>query len=665
MIKSQKKGARLGLAMLGAGMLLSAAPAHAQTGVPGSDGPGEALSRNLRSLAENPKSIFALTGAGKAALELGDPQAAITFFGRAEEQAPRDGRIKMWIGASLVQMQQAQGALKFFAEATGLGVPEAEVAGPRGLAYDLLGEPRRAQRDYRLSLASRPSAEVSRQLALSLAISGEREPALRILEDQLLIRDKAAERAKAFVLALTGDAAGATRAVQASMPAQSAALTPFLQRLPALTLTERAQAVHFGLFPSRARNLPVPPPTVYASVDPKVTTRATAPSARQGTRGSRASADPRSQNRARPVQQAAAAPVQIEPKLKAEEPRRVASSSGNSNSAWAWSRGVPEPRPNRTKETPAASARQQVASLAPRVEIRRPEPQTATLAPPVDTGLAEQRVALAPPVSMPSTTIQQPARPVVTAAAEPRPQVPGFTTETSAQARRDEVSQPSATSAPVQLAEASPSVIAPGFSISAAPEPISPPQQPVSELASVEAPPPAAAPVEEKGASRLAGIASLIASLPDAAPSAEPVPVEPAKKPAPAPVKTPAPVAKKEVAIAKKEVPAKAAPKKDVVPEKKPVSPAEPKRIWVQVAGGADKAALPREYTRLKGKAPKLLAARAAWTTPLKTTNRLLVGPFKTDGEAQAFVNELKKAELTGFAWTSEAGQKIEKLSAK
>jgi hypothetical protein len=85
----------------------------------------------------------------------------------------------------------------------------------------------------------------------------------------------------------------------------------------------------------------------------------------------------------------------------------------------------------------------------------------------------------------------------------------------------------------------------------------------------------------------------------------------------------------------------------------------------VQVAGGADKDALPREFTRLKTKAPKALATRTAWTTPLKATNRLLVGPFKSDAEAQAFVNELKKAELSGFAWTSDAGQKIEKLSAK
>jgi outer membrane biosynthesis protein TonB len=191
-------------------------------------------------------------------------------------------------------------------------------------------------------------------------------------------------------------------------------------------------------------------------------------------------------------------------------------------------------------------------------------------------------------------------------------------------------------------------------------------------MASVEeAPPPASGVGEERGASRLAGIASLIAALPEPEPAQEKAAtpeskrVEPAAK---AVAKPAAPAAKTEApaktVVAKKETPAPAK-KEAPAAAKKPAAPAEPARIWVQVAGGADKAALPREFTRIKTKAPKLLAARAAWTTPLKATNRLLVGPFKSDTEAQEFVNELKKADLSGFAWTSEAGQKIEKLAAK
>lgn len=651
--------------MLGAGMLLAAPPAVAQTGNPGLDSPGDALSRNLRSLAENPKSLSALMGAGKAALELGDPQAAITFFGRAEEQAPRDGRIKMWIGASLVQLSQPQGALKFFAEAIAMGAPEAEVAGARGLAYDLLGDPRRAQRDYRMALQSKPSAEVSRHLALSLAISGEREPALQALEGQLLIRDRAAERTRAFVLALTGDAQGATRAVQASMPAQSAALTPFLERLPALTPAERALAVHLGHFPSHARSLPAPAPNRYASVDRSLTTRAGAPDSRQTALGSGTTPQTAAKT---PVQRQPAAQPQRVAAAPKKEPARRQDRSAGSNSPWALARGldpVPRTEPARkpasqpvrtaaaTPPRPAA-VQQQVAIVTPppqqvpNVVSATPAQQQPATALPSATNWTQQLASAAP---APEVQLQQDApAPVVVAQTQP-PQQPIFT------------APPATTPVQITAVDLPPSLTAPGFSLSAVSSASSaataataqPQQEPVSELASIEAPPPASGVGEERGASRLAGIASLIASLPDA-PAAEPEPVRAAPKPAAKP-----PLA------AKKETPAKVAAKKDppAAVAKKPAVPAEPQRIWVQVAGGADKAALPREFSRLKAKAPKALAARSAWTTPLKATNRLLVGPFKTNGEAQGFVNELAKSDIVGFAWTSDAGQKIEKLSAK
>ena len=646
-------------------MLLSAVPAAAQTGNPALDGPGEALSRNLRSLAENPKSITALMGAGKAALELGDPQAAITFFGRAEEQAPSDGRIKMWIGAALVQLQQPQGALKFFTEATGMGVPEAEVAAQRGLAFDLLGDPRRAQRDYRMALTNKPSAEVSRKLALSLAISGEREPALRLLEDQLLIRDRAAERTRAFVLALTGDAAGAARAVQASMPAQSAALAPFLDRLPALSQSERALAVHLGHFPSSARNLPVPRPNTYAAYQPSPTpTRAGAPDRSQAARGTRSAAPPKAETRvavrqpaskpkpalraagrtpiaASPSQIASTAPTEQKPRTETARRPQSATASLPRVTAGVSNRETAQTRNERPAPKPAASSPRQQASAIPVGRVTQPEPQ--------------------------------PSSPVVVAKLEPPRQGPDLASASALPlVEQNPASSLPVAQAPVQTAlnTALPSqaLAVPGFSIAAVgqsqagagqQEPVSElasvqaAPKPVSELASVEAPSPAPAPVEERGASRLAGIASLIASLPEEPPAAEQAPA-----PEPAPKKAAAP---------KKDVAAKPVPKKEVVAAapKKPAAPVEAKRIWVQVAGGADKAALPREFARIKTKAPKLLAARPAWTTPLKATNRLLVGPFKTDGEAQIFVNELKKSNVTGFAWTSEAGQKIEKLSAK
>lgn len=674
MTTSQTKGARLGLAMLGAGMLLAAAPAGAQgvnTGNPALDTPGAALSRHLKSLAENPKSLAALIGAGKAALALGDPAAAITFFGRAEEQAPRDGRVKMWIGAALAQLQQPQGALKFFAEAVAMGVSDAEVARERGLAYDLIGDPRRAQRDYRLALQHGADAETTRRLALSLAISGEREPALRLLEEQLLVRDRAGERTRAFVLALTGDAAGAVRHVQASMPgAQGSALAPFLERLPALNPSDRALAVHLGHFPKAGRNLPVPPATSYAAADTAV--RAGAPDRGQAALGRRtAAATPaRSPDGVRRTPAAAggqqlakaAVPTRTAPPAAATprpdparadstrpapartEPVRRAGTAGNPQ--WAWSRGTVGP------SNPSAAARreQPAAAVAAKAPATQP-PAAATPAP------AQQQLAAAAP----------PPRP---AATDPAPALPQPVQQASAQPVQQAAAQPlPAAEQPVRIAELAPSAalptpIGPGFSIAGEADPAAAPSASAStgltELASIEAPAPAPAPVEEVRASRLADVAATIAAIPETAP---PVAAPPAAKPArPAA----APAVKPPAAKPPAKTAAAATPKAAAAPAKKPAAaPAEPSRHWVQIAGGADKASLPREFARLKAKAPKAFAARSGWTTPLKATNRLLVGPFKSDGEAQSFVNELKKAQLSAFAWTSDAGQKIEKLPAK
>jgi tetratricopeptide (TPR) repeat protein len=606
MTLSQTKGARLGLAVLGAGMLLALTPAAAQTQPGYQESPGDALSRNLRLLAQNPKSVNSLMGAGKAALELGDPQAAITLFARAESVEPQNGRIKMWIGSALVQLQQPRSAFRFFKEAVDLGVPEAELAGERGLAWDITGEPRRAQADYRLALRQGADAEVTRRLALSLAISGEREPALRLLEEQLLVRDRAAERTRALVLALTGDTAGANRAVEATMPGGAgAAIAPFLARLPTLSASERALAVHLGQFPGDGRTRPV---ETYASNEvrpPVVPTDAGRPDPGQAALGSPPAPTPEPVStapRRRPGEQQASAatrPPTTRPLMRERQPGSLIIRERAPASAGA----APA---RRSSPAPAASGG------APTLE------RTIKVAGPVDDRPPVTPAPRAEPSADRDATIASQAE-QPSAAAEPTPGA-----------------QPS-----VQLADLAPSAVAgnlPDLSGDGTP------------AQSEEAPPPAAEPAQS---SRLADVAALVAALPDpepakAAPTAGRQQTASAARNAPAAKAPPAKAAKP--APAKKAVPA---------------APPEPKRYWVQVAGGADKASLPREYARLKAKAPKLLAARKAWTAPLSTTNRLLVGPFASSKEAQEFVNQLAKLDLSAFAWTSEAGQKIEPLPAK
>ena len=85
----------------------------------------------------------------------------------------------------------------------------------------------------------------------------------------------------------------------------------------------------------------------------------------------------------------------------------------------------------------------------------------------------------------------------------------------------------------------------------------------------------------------------------------------------------------------------------------------------MQVASGANKGNLAKAWTNVKGKAPKLLDGRATYTAPWRASNRLLIGPFKTEDEAQAEVNKLAKAGVSGIQFTTRAGTDVEKVAAK
>jgi Flp pilus assembly protein TadD len=556
-------------------MLVMSVPSGAQVTPPQAvqapEDAGGALSRHLLAIAENPRNVAALKGAGEAALELGDAQAALGFFARAEEVSPRDGSIKAGIGSALVMLEQGRSALRFFDDATDLGVPEVQIAGDRGLAFDLTGNPRRAQRDYQLALRRGEDPEVRRRLALSLAISGDRDEALKAIDDQVRRQDRAGWRTRAFVLALTGDTAGAMKVVQAVMPAQAAALAPFLARLPGLGPADRALAVNFGHFPGTGTNT--------VSADASAATQE-APSARLDAIVEAGRPDPAQQ----PLGTARSAATTPSTRLSSAAPlTQVAGTTSTASTANAVTAAGPSP-----EASPSSGQ-----------------------SPPAEQNLA----ALPPPASDPPPTVATPIQDIS----------PGLTSPALATAQQ-------AVILPIPLPASSPDDAA----------------APVSSAPAV-------------AGGRFADIAALVEALPAGEADADIQTAGPSRD-EPAPPKQQAEAVQATKAAAVKPQASKPKPQ----PAKaKPAPVREPSRIWVQIAGGADKQGLPREFARLKGLAPKLFAGMTAWTTPLRATNRLLVGPFKTEGEAQAFVNQLNKAKLAGFSWTSPSGQAIEKLSAR
>ncbi len=240
-----------------AGALIVAAPAAAQAsydyGYQQAETPAAALARHVRTLASTPTDFTALIGAGKAALALGDTQAAAGFFARADEANSRSPLPQAGMGAVSVAIGDAQGAMPYFARALQLGAPAALIGADRGLAYDLLGRQAQAQADYRAALGSPDGDEARRRLALSLAISGDRTAALQALSPLLSRRDPGANRVRAFILALTGDSQGAIRAIDAAMPGSWSRVAPFLQQLPTLTPGQKAAACNLGIFPGESQ----------------------------------------------------------------------------------------------------------------------------------------------------------------------------------------------------------------------------------------------------------------------------------------------------------------------------------------------------------------------------------------------------------------------------
>ena len=450
-----------------------------------------------------------MLGAGRAALRMGDAAAALTFFGRADEVSPRDARVKAGMASTLIQLGQPQTALSLFAEAVALGAPEAEILADRGLAYDMTGDPRRAQQDYVAAMRRRDAPELRRRLALSLAISGHRDAALHMIDPQLRRNDRSAWRTQAFVLALTGDAAGAGRTASGQMgPGGAEQMAPFFARLHALSPAQKAMAVHLGRFPSDGRAR-VETARVDISPDPAALALAGAP------------APARARTEAAPPRTTA---VRQSDRWDPRDPNGRRSS-----------------RPSRRLAPPVTRPSQP----APRTEVAEvntrwagsPYPQSASAppsSPPADAATLPAPAAQAPavsPVSIPASTPAQP---------------PVSNNETA-------------------LADLAPS----GSSALAQPEALSGPAS---------------------GTPSLADIAALVNALPE-----EPRPQTVAAAPPPVAARTSEPV---RVASARTTERRSA----------RPAPPPNPSRHWVQIAGGIERASLPREFARLRG-----ARARSAW----------------------------------------------------
>lgn len=511
-------------------------------------------------------------------MQIGDSAAAVGFYQRAAKLAPTNPNVKAGLAGAYALNDDPIAAINLFNEAEQAGPIDPALLGPRGLAYDLVGDNQTAQKYYKLALAAGSDDETVRRLALSQAIGGDRRAMELTLTPLLQKQDKGAWRTRAFALAILGQGAEAESIVRSTMPAQLAEpMTAYLRYMPRLTAAQQAAAGNLGRFP-RASEIGMDDPRMAAY------------------------------SRSR-VQVAAATPS-------------PAAQPGKGKSSGRGMRGAQEAK---------------VQPVRPVAAVPPPEPQVSR----------ETTTASRPAVSA-SSPVETPRLAPVQAAAPPPPEVNSASSFAAAPVATEAAPQPTAPRKPATLDEA------------------------FADLA------PPSAVIEPK-----AGAVDVRSVRPVVLARKEPVVKEPAAKEAaakPVPGKTATgkdQTAKDKVAAEKdgkaqtgktqtgKEKAGKDNTGKDAKGKDAKGKPSHPSRIWVQIAAGRNKPALAFDWRKFAKEDPAVFKAQKPYVTQWGQTNRLLIGPFASAKEAEAYLAKVKKTGRDGaFIWTSPAGQVVDGLSA-
>lgn len=601
------------LLALSAVLVGTAVPHHPAIAQSSAQSNSDNLQDALRRIAINSGDSTALADAGLAALELGDMRAAIGFLAKADQIYSSSGRVKAGLGRALLAEENPFGAIRYFDQAVANGIAPREIAADRGLAYDLIGRNRDAQKDYELAMRSGSDDELIKRYAISLGISGDVDRAEAQLNPLLQKSDRDAWRNRAFIYAMNGRKKDADNIVEQTMERRMAkAIKPFFDRMPKLTAAQKAAAVHFGHFPA-SENI---------GVDVAAVQLASSLATRGGD-----GAD------------AGLIPVGEALGSDAKRPRVLAMPDKSPRRRpGAADRRMPDRKSNRR------SKKDEVV-LLPETEL--PAPSGASSGRSV--AFARAKPTPTPPPAAPPRTEPEPAfarslpEPIKTAEIKPerKSSSPGFATTLGVNqppvlvsqtverkveiAGRKPVPQPAVESLPAGEAKTGGPVNLINFDLAQ------------SGSASVDM---AAA---EPATKPLADIIKDI-NIPDRETHSEVVPVdldeiEPAK---PQPKIIAKPVEKAPV---------------------KPKAPEHPKRYWVQIATGSNLDALKFDYRRMTKKQPDLFKSQKAWTSPWGKTRRLVVGPFDDFKAAKAFEADYRKDGGDGFAWASADGVEVNELT--
>lgn len=671
---------------------------------------GKALNEALVRLAKDPRNADALMAAGQAALALGDNDAALGFFTRADQVNPGQGAVHAAIAGARLRMGDPVEALRQYAEAEKSGVDPAAFASDRALAYDLVGDTAAALPEYRRAIEkSAPGStardEAVRRQAISLAIGGDRRAADLALLPLLQRQDRAAWRTHIFVLAIAGRADEAVRVAGKTMPADLAAsVGPYLRFMARLTPAQQAAVANLGRFP-RAADIGRDDPAIlaYAAQHPHPAAPVAAAPVQVAEAASPIDAKTDRNRKRRGREAAAPAPVRL---AIAAEPEPV----------------LPEPPPPPVVATPAPPV---APMVPPATRTPAPEPAANLPRPAVLSKLDLPPATGAAPAAAAPATVSPGAAPVDTAATEKAAKDKAARDQAARdkaardRAAKDKLAREKADKAEKERiareaadAELDPCPPVRHAKAAAAEEPARSAKgkgkggrgkSGKGKASAGKAGKTRAGKAKASGTKATKGgrgrkgrstaaedrpqrgrhaakgrhqaaaadsdtcAAKRRGERPDA-PSgvsrdAEPDDTAARTKAKPAADKTDKADKADKAAKAKADKADKAdKPGKADKPEKGGRKARYASRIWVQVLTGADREKMAGEWRAMVKKAHPLKGHKP-YITAWRSNFRLLTGPFDSDAEAQAFIGELKKDGVSGFEWTSPAGQAVDSLA--
>ncbi|MDF2638040.1 MAG: sporulation protein SsgA [Novosphingobium lindaniclasticum] len=641
------------LALSSAAFTASAAPVV--QALPSAD--QQKLQAALARLGRDPRDVSALIDAGDAARKLGDFDAAIGFYRRADEISGGNARIKAGLAASLAQSGDPVAALPLFAEAERAGASTAQLAADRGLAYDLVGDNAAAQRYYMLAIGGVNDEEVRMRLAISQAIAGDAKASEATIMPLLRKQDKPGWRTRAFSLAIAGDTKQAVEVSNTILPPQLAQnIAPYLRYMPRLTRAQQAAAANLGKFPRASEignddaRIAAYRPQQIARADANLVPRGEAlgsGSSAAAARPAKTSANTK-KGGSRTGARVASAPATGSYRLgagRANSARTTAPSAGAEPARVA----PPEPMPTiergaaATGELPPIQAKPAVSAASQAVASPAPIASASSRALPVATPTSTAQTSTAqtstvPPSTGPTSTA--PAAPArvggtLAQAVPAKPTVAEAPPEPSAQQLSLEQIFADLGKPTMQI------MLAVGAVDIRQIEPARPPAPKIeAPKPDPEAPKPAEKPAAKADPKAKSNAKANAKSVEDEEAAAG---------------KAAKPRTKAEIAKAKAEA-AKA---------KKPAPPSHPSRIWVQIGVGRNKAAIAFDWRRYTKQSPALFKGREVYVSEMGRTNRMLVGPFATQKAASAFMADARKQGFSdALPWTSPAGQVVDPLSA-